>query len=54
VLQTVSRHSALPVALQLLFYGKVNYGKIKTLYAVLQPPVLEREKELCSEHSDSH
>ena len=36
------------------FYGKVNYGKIKTLYAVLQPTGSRKGKELCSEHSDSH
>jgi hypothetical protein len=35
------------------FYGKVNYGKIKTLYAVLQPAGSRKEKELCSDPDPS-
>jgi hypothetical protein len=35
------------------FYGKVNYGKIKTLYAVCSQPVLEKEKELRSDPDPS-
>jgi hypothetical protein len=43
-----------PPALQLLFTaaGKDNYGNINALYPVLQP-VLEKEKGMRSEHSDS-